>query len=267
MKNTYHYSLGRIRSLEAHLLTDQQISRMSKAADFESAFSVLSETPYAEILPRLKNPFDFEELYQLEMIALEELLLKLSFNNPIIKALFAKKDYQASEKHPFKVDREYFLTLKKACATSQSPLIKNFIKHKIDSVNLKSLLRCQSINRLKLALIAGGLLDKDILSSLFGKTAQDMIAKLSYSPYFPEIKKGFEVFEQNNSPHLLEKLMDNFMIQKFKKAKYLSLGLEPLVGFYLAKQIELKTIRFVLICKKNSVANKEIGERVRVSYA
>ena len=154
-----------------------------------------------------------------------------------------------------------FLNLKKACDQSSSPLIRNFIRHKIDAVNLASLLRSRDKDQLKEALIYGGLLDLDLILSLFGRTVEDMIARLNFSPYFPDIKEGFE------SPHLLERQLDDFIITKFKRARYLSSGLEPLVGFYLAKEVELKTIRFILICKMNSVANKEIEKRVRISYA
>lgn len=256
MKNSYQYGIGRARSLEAHLLTSQQIERMAGAEGFEVAFAVLSETPYAETLPRLKNAFDFEELVNLELINLEELLLKLSLNNPAITSLFAKRIYETS---PFEVDKQYFANLKMACEKSQSPLIKNFIKHKIDAINIKSVVRSRSKEELRAAFIPGGLFDLSLILSLFGKSLEEIINRLGSSPYFPTIKV--------NTLHQLEQAFDNFIINEFKRAKYLASGLEPLVGFYLAKEVELKTIRFILICKKNHVQNKEIADRVRVSYA
>ena len=256
MKNSYQYGIGRVRALEAYLMTKQQIERMAGSESFEATFAVLSETPYAETLPRLKTAFDFEELVKLEFIALEDLLLKLSFNHPVIASLFAKRIYTTS---PFEVDKQYFANLRKACKTTQSPLIKNFIKHMIDSVNLKNLLRSRSKEELFSAFIPGGLLDRDLILSLSGKSLDEIISRLEFSPYFPAIKVSF--------PHLFERQLDNFMINEFKRAKYLASGLDPLVGFFLAKENELKTIRFILICKKNSVVSKEINERVRINYA
>ena len=256
MKNSYQYGIGRARSLEAHLLTSQQIERMAGAEGFEAAFTVLTETPYAETLPKLKQAFDFEELYQLEMIALEKLLLNLSLNNPVMVAIFEKREYATN---PFAVDQHYFANLQKVCAVSQSPLIQNFVKHKIDAINLKSLLRSRDKEELKAAFITGGLLDLELITALFGKGLEEIASRLSFSPYFPAIK--------TTSPHLFERQLDDFILNQFKRAKYLASGLEPLVGFYLAKELELKTIRFILICKKNHVKNKEIGERVRFSYA
>jgi len=255
MSNTYQYGIGRVRSIEAHLLTKQQLDRMMGAADFEAAFGILSETPYAEIMPKLTHSFDFEELVNLEFIALEELLLKLSLGNPIIKAIFATRNHEGA---PFEVDRQYFADLSKACAATQSPLIKNFVKHKVDAINIKSVLRSRSKEELTAAFISGGLFPLSLILSLFGKPFEEIIGRLEFSPYFPTIKVS--------TPYELERAFDNFMINEFKRAKYLASGLEPLVGFYLAKEVELKTVRFILICKKNHVQNKEISERVRINY-
>ena len=68
--NAYHYGAGRVRALEAKILSPTQLSRMAAASDFEKAFAVLSETTYAEKLPRLKHPFDFEVLCKLELASL-----------------------------------------------------------------------------------------------------------------------------------------------------------------------------------------------------
>ena len=93
----YYYGTGRIRALEARMLTSAQVARMAAAADFESAFAVLSETPYAENLPKLKPAFDFEDLAELELLSLRKLKDYLAPENEIIFALFKKYDYLNSK--------------------------------------------------------------------------------------------------------------------------------------------------------------------------
>jgi len=61
--------------------------------------------------------------------------------------------------------------------------------------------------------------------------------------------------------------MDDYLLSHFRKAKYLSSGIEPLLGFILAKESEIRTLRFILICKKNRVGAERIRERLRTSYA
>ena len=89
----HYYGVGRIRTLETRLLTPGQTERMANAYDFEAAFGVLSETIYAEILPRLKSPFDFEDLCQLELVSLKNLMDRLAPENETVKALFRKYDH------------------------------------------------------------------------------------------------------------------------------------------------------------------------------
>lgn len=329
--NKYFYGVGRARALEARMLTSAQLARMAAAADFQSAFAVLSETTYAENLPKLKKPFDFEELCELELISLKHLLDHIAPENEILTALFKKYDYlnikillrsyfskmkkmdifskvgtldfdylrlyifegikeiddkeileaiddaksiYEQSKDPqsldIRVDKHYFSYLKRICDASPSLLIKDMVNHQIDLTNIKTLLRIQELKKdkkfLSKALLEPGFIDKDILLNLHDKSTQDIISKLSYTLYLPAISEGLEYFSKNKSFYLLEKLMDDYVINQFRRAKYLSSGIEPLVGFYLAKEAEIKTLRFILTCKKNYVGTERIKERLRVSY-
>ncbi len=326
----YHYGVGRIRSLEARMLSPAQLARMAAAADYESAFGVLTETIYAENISKLKRPFDFEELCELEILSLKGLMDYLAPENEILSTLFKKYDYLNSKilfrsyfsqneiveiyskagtidfdvlklyifegikeiddknileaidkakstydqtKDPqsldLTLDKHYFSFLKQICDTSTSQLIKEMVNCRIDLANIKILLRVQELKKDKKFLegaLFRGLIDKDILLNLHDKSPQDIIAKLNFTPYFPAITEGIEHFSNKRSFHLLEKLMDDFLVGQFRKAKYMSSGIEPLVGFYLAKEAEIKTIQFILICKKNYVGTERIKERLRVSY-
>lgn len=313
------------------MLTSAQMARMAAAADFESAFAVLSETPYAENLSKLKPAFDFEDLVTLELISLKHLMDYLAPENEIIQALFRKYDYlnlkillrsffsrgkelehyskagtisfeklklyvfesikeiddkeiieainlakslYEQTKDPQSIDsfldKHYYSYLKQALNSSPSQLIKEMVDHQIDTTNIRILLRAQELKKdkkfLEAALLGPGSIDKGLLLELYDKNAQDIIARLNFTPYFPYIAEGIEYFTKNKSFHLLEKLMDDYVIEQFRKAKYLSSGVEPLVGFYLAKEAEIKTLRFVLICKKNRVGSEQIKERLRISY-
>ena len=77
----HNYAVGRVRALEARLLTEAQLARMASVQNFEAAFSVLSETTYAENMPRLQQSFDFEELCELELISLKNLMETLAPQN------------------------------------------------------------------------------------------------------------------------------------------------------------------------------------------
>ncbi|MFH1826101.1 MAG: V-type ATPase subunit [bacterium] len=232
----YNYGAGQVRALEAKMLTAAQLERMAQAADFAAAIAVLQETVYAENFSRIQQAFDFEELVKLELASLKNLMGRLVPE----EALF----------------------------NEQSPLIKNILTAKRDLANIKNLLRTQALKKpLKEHLTEPGTIGHDILLALQDRSIEDIISRLSFTVYFPFITPGLEHFQKHKSFSLLEKLMDDFVMGLVRQAKYLSSGLEPLVGFYLAKLLEIETLRFILICKKNHVDTEQIKKRVRLSYA
>ncbi|MFH1684037.1 MAG: V-type ATPase subunit [Candidatus Margulisiibacteriota bacterium] len=303
--NEHYYGTGRVRSLEARMLTPDQVARMA-AADFESAFGVLSETTYADHLPKLKNAFNFEELLEMEERSLKDLIKKLAPENEIITAILKKHDYlnwkiqlrssfsenkkpedfpdkdllvavvkaYEQEKDPqvidFILDKHYFAYLKNVCQASPSLLVKNMVNYQIDLINIKTLIRSQQLKKdkkfLAKALLEPGLIDKDTLLNLLDSSIQDVSSKLTYTEYFPEIAEGFARLAETGEAYLLEKQMDDFIIDQFRSAKYLNSGIEPIVGFYLAKQAEIKTIRFILISQSNYIGSNQIKERLMLSY-
>jgi len=330
--NEFYYGTGRVRALESRLLTPSQIERMASADDFESAFSVLGETPYAENLSRVKTAFNFEELLEMEFTSLKDLMDRLAPGNTVLRAFFNRHDYlnlkvllrayyagkkgpqpsskagnipveklrlyvyegvkdiedvdliQAADeaKSSFEqehdprlvdiiLDRHYFSQLKAMAGNSPSPLIQELVDHQIDAANLMVLLRARQTKKdpkfLEAALLEPGLIDKDILLELIDKSVPDIINRLAFTTYLPYITAGLEEHGRNGSFHLLEKLLDDLILERFRKARYLSSGVEPLVGFYLAKEAEIGTVRFILVCKKNAVGAHSVKDRLRMSYA
>ena len=246
----FYYGDARIRALEARLVSPPQLERMAAAPDFETAFNILSETPYTENLSKLKHPFDFEELFVLEEKMLKKLMDKLAPGDETIRAL-TEKDYSFLKR-------------------SSSPLIGDLAKHKLDLLNLKTLLRVKSTAKDKAFLAESitdtGFIDKGTLLSLYDKGIQEIISRLNFTVYFPEITEGPDAIDQYGSFQLVEKQADDFIVDKFRKAKYINSGVEPLVGFYMAKQAEIKTLRFIFVCKQSYVGSEQIKERIRVLY-
>ncbi len=121
-----------MRALEARMVTVAQLQRMTAAADFEAAFSILSETPYADYMAHLRSGFDFEDLLDKERAALKDLMDHLAPGNEIMAALFKKYEYQALKielrqpgvKDPQQIDidldKQYYSGLKKVLGSSPS---------------------------------------------------------------------------------------------------------------------------------------------------
>ena len=85
----------------------------------------------------------------------------------------------------------------------------------------------------------------------------DCIAALGY-PEAAELLRS--------SPARFEKWCDDFVLSAVKDAKYQAFGFLPLVGYYIAKENEIKTLRIVLAAKENDLPAELIRERVRMLY-
>ncbi len=63
-----------------------------------------------------------------------------------------------------------------------------------------------------------------------------------------------------------EKWCDDFVLSSVINAKYEAFGFLPLVGYYLAKENEIKNVRIIMAAKENDISQDVIRERVRMLY-
>lgn len=275
----YAYAVGRLRALEARMLNDAQITRMVEASDLQSAFLVLGETPYAEKIDRLPHPFDFEELLKQELISTKRLLDNLAPKNEILDVIFKKYDYhnlkvllknkiigststralydigtlplhelekleiaQIASQNPKTIDntidKEYLKILTQAAKRHNIPLFSDYAKTFMVSAELRITLRSK---------------EADI---------EEVLKKYKYTDFAEALEK----FKASQNLFVLEKELDDLLLLKIKKARYFTFGVEPLIGFLHAKEVEVKVIRLILVAKLNRMKTELIKERLRASY-
>ena len=140
----------------------------------------------------------------------------------------------------------------------------------IDSTNLKTLLRVKKQNKdrefLKAVIIDGGSIDRDKFLSMLNDEIQNISTKLSTSNYAEFIKSGMEYYSKTNSVSLLEKLVDNYIMDIMKDAKIIPFGAAPILAYIYAKETELKIIRIIMVGKLNNISSEVVRERLRESY-
>ena len=148
--------------------------------------------------------------------------------------------------------------------------IDKYVVALIDSTNLKTLLRVKKQNKgrefFASVIIEGGSIDKDRLLGMQNDAASNIATKLSFSNYAEFIKIGIEDYTKTNSVSLLEKLVDNFIMNMMKNAKIIPFGVEPLLAYIYAKETEIKIIRIIMALKLNNISSEIVRERLRDSY-
>ena len=79
-------------------------------------------------------------------------------------------------------------------------------------------------------------------------------------------KNGVEDYTKSGSAGVLEKLVDNYIMNMMKEAKMIPFGGEPLLAYIYAKETEIKVVRIIMVGKLNNIAEEVIRERLRDIY-
>jgi len=140
----------------------------------------------------------------------------------------------------------------------------------IDSTNLKTLLRVKKQNKdrefLKAVIIEDGSIDSDKFLGMLNDEIQNISTKLATSNYAEFIKNGIEYYAKTSSVSLLEKLVDNYIMDIMKDAKIIPFGVQPILAYIYAKETEIKIIRIIMVGKINNISGELVRERLRDIY-
>ena len=163
------------------------------------------------------------------------------------------------------IDRAAIDSLGEYAESKNSGLLGEICAFLGDTANIKIALRCSAIGQ-----------DKDFIDTSVGKCnkidrdklirsciagADTLKEYLEASVY----KKGFAVYLE--SPSAFEKWCDDEVIKITKSAIYTSFGFAPVVSYFYRKNLEIKTVRMILLALKSDIDKKIIEERVRALYA
>ncbi len=153
---------------------------------------------------------------------------------------------------------------------SQNDFLLELLKMYIDLANIKMLIRSKKLDKSKkfvgYATLENGSLQKGDLLKIYDRSLDAMISELCKTEYGKIIAEWAEHYEKEESLLLFEKLFDDMIIEHVKKAKHVAFGLEPLAGYIIAKENEMKRVRMILMGKLNKIPSKQIKEMMREGY-
>ncbi|MBU4562074.1 V-type ATP synthase subunit C [bacterium] len=148
--------------------------------------------------------------------------------------------------------------------------LRRFIKINIDLNNIISCIRAKIRGERKSFakefIIPEGDFKIENIVEIYDSPLSSWFEKLIHTDYKDIVELGVNYFQKNNSLMELEKLRDNFILNFSKIGKYVTFGIEPLVGFITAKENDIKNIRIILSGKLNKLSPDQIKERVRDTY-
>lgn len=224
----FAFSVGKIRSLETHLIRESILKEMLDMQPIEEAFKMWAQVKgYPEDILNIKEPGDIDEILikQKEMLKLLiSFLIKDQRYFDVIKLSF--DDPAAAYKQAVILENEF---------------LKNYIRIKIDFINIKMLFRQN-------------------------KPPEVILSTYKNTPYNRIVSEGLEYFQRENSFARLEKLMDDFLIDFLKAQKYNAFGPEPVLAYYLAKENEFKMLKLIFEGRLLGLERDVILDRLNTAY-
>lgn len=168
------------------------------------------------------------------------------------------------------LDNAMFEEMREIARELDDRFVDKYVSALIDLTNLKTLLRVKKQNKnrdfLQEVIINGGAIDEDTLVALINDAPENISNKLAFTNYNEVIKIGIEDYTKTDSASLLEKLVDNYIMDMMKEAKFIPFGVEPILAYVYAKETEIKVIRIIMVGKLNNISGEVIRERLRDIY-
>ena len=161
------------------------------------------------------------------------------------------------------MDNACFQTMAETAKATGNSYVIEYVKKLADITNIKTFVRIKRLGKnWKLfdeAYVDGGSISKEKFNECFqNDNPSAMLAETGYKQITENcMTTGFTEFER---------MCDDYLMSYVKDAKYKTLTPEPLVGYILGKETEIKCVRIIMTCKLNNIDSETIKERVREAY-
>ena len=168
------------------------------------------------------------------------------------------------------IDKIMFGELLKESKNISSDFLTKYIQILIDVFNVKTLFRIKKLNLNRAlfddVIVAGGNIALSNLKMIFSEPKENILNRFSMTNMYKYIKEGLENYVNNDDLNILDKELDDYLMEYLKNAKIITTGLAPIIGYINAKENEIKNIRIVLVGKINNVDSDSIKRRLRKNY-
>lgn len=153
---------------------------------------------------------------------------------------------------------------------SQYEYLVELVQFQIDVSNLKTFVRIKaqdrSIEFLDKVFISGGTIEYRMFSSYINEPLERFADKISYTRFSKWADEGFAEYLRNGDLGSIDRFGDNYILNHARKAKFISLGTEPIIAYIIARENEIRALRIILTGKKSEVHPEKIRERMRDVY-
>lgn len=187
--------------------------------------------------------------------------------NDVIDSFPKNKDPQVID---IIFDKYCYDEMVKSAERVNCKFVLDYVRLLIDIINLKTFVRLRKMNKswdfLSKVFIDGGNIPQRVFISSYDEPFEKFADELFSYGFKDAFLEGTNVLNETGMFTTLEKLFDNMLVEYVKTAKYISFGIEPLVGYLIAKENEIKTARIIIAGKLAGIPVELLRERLRETY-
>jgi V/A-type H+-transporting ATPase subunit C len=261
----------------------------------KGAIAILPSYHLASFVSNILVPSGLEDLTELEEAVMSEIPTETGLTEYLQAAMAEVKSEAETGIDPQLIDiilDKHAQSLNYQRASEYSEFLQEYFQIAIDLNNIRNFLRVKILNKdrdfLSKVLLDNGTLKTELFLNQFEEDIENFARAIKHTNYYELVTEGIQDWTENHSPReissnhdiikqsfptisrgelaTLEKLSDNYLLNYIKRAKFAILGVEPLLGYLLAKEHEMKLIRIIMIGKLNGLPSESIRERLRETY-
>lgn len=167
------------------------------------------------------------------------------------------------------LDKAMYRDIFARISKGKNKTIIEYFKAKTDLTNIATMLRVKKIGNVSLLkdnYIEGGNYSLSALEGLMEESGDAIIEKLKYSDFRDIAESALGEYVKNGSLVKFEAMSESYLMKIFRRDKGDIFSVAPLIGFFVAKKTEIKTVRLILTAIKNNVGADAVKERLREFY-
>lgn len=169
------------------------------------------------------------------------------------------------------LDRACYKQMQAIAHSYRHSFLRDFVAGTIDLVNISNFFRIKRIKKdmefIESVMLPGGFIPLKLWLENTEVSAGMLSEAVKYTPFHALVEKMLGNAGAQGRLEDMEQLHNEFRTIFIKKGKDRIDGLEPLLGYLLAKETEIHDVRIIMTGKVNRISKERISERLRGVYA
>ena len=197
-------------------------------------------------------------------------LMSVEMRNGIEQAIDLYSKSHDPQEIDINLDRACYRDMQIAAQDSENEFVQEYVMKMIDIMNVTTMVRLRETqkprNFYQKVFLEGGNFDFRYMDSIYEENYASLAEKLGPFGFHDLLAVGAEETKRTGKFTELERLADNMKMAYVKDSQLVPFGIEPLVGYLTAKEMEVKNLRIVLTGKIAGTPDEVTKERLRETY-